>query len=212
MRSTRLRLGLLGVSLVGLALWLLIAGAPSSAELKRSVNDAGWLAPAVFVTIYICWTVLLLPGVVPTLAGGALFGVIAGSLLALVGAVAGATIAFLIARRLGRASVKPLTGRRARIELWLRKHGFLALLYARLVPIVPFNVLNYAAGLTSISTREYLIATAIGIVPGTVAYAAVGSTAEHPGSIPFVVSLGAVLVLTAVLTVLSRRQRVLAGR
>jgi len=120
------------------SVWLLVAGAPSGGELRRAVREAGWLAPAAFVAIYIAWTVLLLPGVVPTLAGGALFGVLGGSLLTLTGAVAGATLAFVIARRAGRAPIRELAGARGeRLERWLARHGFVSLVYARLVPIVP---------------------------------------------------------------------------
>jgi uncharacterized membrane protein YdjX (TVP38/TMEM64 family) len=214
MRSPRLRVGLLIAVLVGASVWLTVAGGPSGGELKRTVHDAGWLAPVAFVAIYIGWTVLLLPGVVPTLAGGALFGVVFGSLLTLIGATVGATLAFVIARSVARTPVKQLAGRRgAQVEQWLARHGFVALLYARLVPIVPFNALNYAAGFAGISARRYVVATAIGIVPGTVAYTALGSTAAHPGSVPFLVSLGAVVVLTLIVGVLSRlRRRALAAR
>jgi uncharacterized membrane protein YdjX (TVP38/TMEM64 family) len=183
-----------------------MAGGPSRGDIERALHHAGWLAPAGFVAIYIGWTVLLLPGVVPTLAGGALFGVLAGSLLTLVGAVIGATVAFALGRRLGRAPFRQLAGRRgARLDGWIRRRGFVALLYLRLVPVVPFNLLNYAAGVTGISTRAYVIATAVGIVPGTVAYTALGATAAHPGSMPFLISLAAVVLLTAVAVALARR-------
>lgn len=210
----RLRVGLLVVLVLAASIWLVVAGGPSTHQLKHTVHEAGWLAPVAFVAIYICWTVALLPGVVPTLAGGALFGVVAGSLLALTGAVAGATLAFMIARRLGRAPIAKLAGARAaQLEVWLGRHGFVALLYARLVPIVPFNALNYAAGLAGAPAREYVVATAIGIVPGTIAYTAVGSTAEHPGSTPFIVSVAAVVLLTMIVGAVTRlRRRALAGR
>lgn len=208
MRAARLRLALLAVLLAGLPVWLLAAGGPSSGQLQRAVHGAGLLAPLAFVAIYIGWTVLLLPAVVPTLAGGALFGLVAGSVLTLLGAVIGATVAFLIGRRLGRAQVQELAGHRGvRFERWLQQRGFLALLYARLVPIVPFNLLNYAAGVAGISTRTYVIATAVGIVPGTIAYTALGSAAAHPGSAPFIVSLAAVVLLTLVVGALTRRSR-----
>jgi uncharacterized membrane protein YdjX (TVP38/TMEM64 family) len=200
-----LRLGLLGGSLAGVSAWLVFAGGPSSGELQRTVDQAGWLAPFAFVAIYVGWTVLLLPGVVPTLAGGALFGIVAGSLLTSIGAVAGATLAFFIGRRLGRVQVERLAGRRiGRFDEWMRRRGFLALLYARLVPVVPFNLLNYAAGVAGISARSYVTATAIGIIPGTIAYTAVGSTASHPGSLPFIVSLVALALLTLIIGTLTR--------
>jgi uncharacterized membrane protein YdjX (TVP38/TMEM64 family) len=208
MRWAGVRLSLLGTSLAGASAWLVFAGGPSGGELQRAVNQAGWLAPLVFVVVYIGWTVLLLPGVVPTLAGGALFGIVGGSLLSSTGAVIGATVAYLIGRHLGRPQVERLAGRRlARFDEWMRRRGFLALLYARLVPIVPFNLLNYAAGLAEISTRSYVTATAVGIVPGTIAYTAVGSTASHPGSRPFIASLAAVSLLTLIVGGLSARSR-----
>jgi uncharacterized membrane protein YdjX (TVP38/TMEM64 family) len=103
-------------------------------------------------------------------------------------------------------------GRSTPFEDWLQKRGFLALLYARLVPIVPFNLLNYAAGVAGMSTRDYVIATAVGIVPGTILYTALGTAAVHPGSAPFVVSLAAVALLTATLGALSRRRRRVLSR
>ncbi len=88
-----------------------------------------------------------------------------------------------------------------------RARGLLALLYARLIPIVPFNLLNYAAGVSGMSTRGYVIATAVGIVPGTIAYTTLGHASAHPGSTPFVVSLGAVALLTLLARTLSHRRR-----
>jgi len=207
-RSPRVRLLLILILLGGVSVWLLAAGGPTSADINRTVHRTGWLAPAAFVTIYVGLTVLLFPAVVATLAGGALFGAVAGSLITLVAAIVGATIAFVIGRRLGQADVQRLIGgRAARVEDWLRQRGFVALLYARLVPIVPFNLLNYAAGMTGISLRSYVAATAIGIVPGTVAYTALGSTASHPGSLPFISALTAVAVLTVVLAWISRKHQ-----
>lgn len=206
--SPQARLGMFAALLAGVSIWLLVAGGPSGGDLRRVVDQAGWLGPVTFVAIYIGWTVALLPAVVPTLAGGALFGVAVGSLLSLIGAVTGATVAFLLGRRLGAAEVHKLAGRHAkRVERWLGARGVLALLYARLVPIVPFNLLNYAAGVSGMPTRGYVIATAVGIIPGTIAYTALGHASAHPGSAPFIVSLGAVALLTLIATTVSRRRR-----
>jgi uncharacterized membrane protein YdjX (TVP38/TMEM64 family) len=175
-RSRYAQPALLVAGLVALPAALVLTGGPSQGELQRTVHDTGLLAPLAFVAAYIVWTVLLFPGVVPTLVGGAVFGFALGSLLALTGAIAGATAAFFVARRVGRAGARDLAGPRgAGLDQWLQRHGFVALLYARLVPIVPFNVLNYAAGVAGISTRAYVSATAVGIVPGTLAYTSLGS-------------------------------------
>jgi len=208
LRSPRVRLLLILIALGGVSGWLLVAGGPTSADIHRTVHRAGWLAPVAFATIYVGLTVLLFPAVVATLAGGALFGVVAGSLITLVAAVLGATIAFVLGRRLGQADVQRLAGgRAAKLEEWMRQRGFVALLYARLVPVVPFNLLNYAAGMTGISLRSYVAATAIGIVPGTVAYTALGSTARHPGSLPFIIALTAIAILTVILAAIGRTHR-----
>jgi len=208
LRSPRGRLLLILILLGGVSVWLLVAGGPTSADIHRIVHRAGWLAPVAFVMIYVGLTVLLFPAVVATLAGGALFGVVAGSLITLVAAVLGATIAFAIGQRLGQADVQRLIGgRAARLEEWMRQRGFVALLYARLVPIVPFNLLNYAAGMAGMSLRSYVAATAIGIIPGTVAYTALGSTAGHSGSLPFIIALAAVTILTVVLALISRKHQ-----
>lgn len=88
-----------------------------------------------------------------------------------------------------------------------------ALLYARLVPIVPVNLLNYAAGVSGMSTRSDVITTAVGIVPAMIAYAAPGSASAHPGSVPVIVTLSAVALLTLIAGAVSlRRLRALACR
>jgi uncharacterized membrane protein YdjX (TVP38/TMEM64 family) len=205
--SARLRWAILVGLLAALPLSLLVVGAPSQIAIQRAVDAAGLLAPVAFIALYVGWTVLLLPGVVPTLVGGALFGIVAGTLLTMIGAVIGATLAFLIGRRLGREQVQTLAGHsRVRFERWLSRRGFLA----RLVPIVPFNLLNYAAGVTGMRTRSYVIATAVGIVPGTVVCTALGSTASRPGSGPFLASLAAVGVLTLVVAVLAPREHLVS--
>jgi uncharacterized membrane protein YdjX (TVP38/TMEM64 family) len=125
--------------------------------------------------------------------------------LTIVGASIGASASFWIARSLGRAQVERIAGERAmRLDGWLRRRGFLAVLYARLIPAVPFNLLNYVAGATGVSARDYTLATIIGIAPGTVAYTALGSSLRHPGSGRFLIPLGAIVLLSAAVTVRER--------
>ncbi|HEV2770583.1 MAG TPA: TVP38/TMEM64 family protein [Solirubrobacteraceae bacterium] len=194
--SPRLRLGLLLVVVAGGTVAFLVVGLPSQEQVARVIDDAGLLAPLLFVAVYAVLTVLLFPGSVLTAAGGAVFGVLAGTLLAVVGATLGAIGAFMAGRRLGRAQVERIAAQRmGRLDEWMRRRGFLAVLYARLLPVAPFNALNYVAGVTGVSTRDYSLATAIGIVPGTFAYAALGSTLNDPTSPEFLGALALVLVL-----------------
>lgn len=174
--------------------------------LENFVDSAGAFAPVAYVFAYVLLTVLLFPGSIATVASGALFGPVWGTVLTLIGATAGATAAFLIARYLGRERVRSRLGPRlTRFDDSLIRTGFLSVLILRLLPVAPFNVSNYAFGVTGIKTRSYVLATVIGILPGTVAFVALGSTLSDPTSTGFIVSLTAVLFLTAIAYVLNRR-------
>ncbi len=128
-------------------------------------------APVIFVLAYAAATALAVPGTVLTLAGGALFGVFWGTVYNSLGANLGANLAFLEARWLGREGVQRLVaGRLERFDRATRDHGFRGLLTLRLVPLVPFNALNFGSGLTRMTWRAYALATAIGILPATVVY------------------------------------------
>lgn len=129
------------------------------------------LAPILFVAIYITATAFALPGSALTLAGGAVFGFWYAVLLNTIGANVGANLAYLLSRSLGREGVERIAG--ARLEGLNRataQHGFFGLLLLRLVPLVPFNLLNFGSGLSGIRWREYTLATVIGIFPGTLVY------------------------------------------
>jgi uncharacterized membrane protein YdjX (TVP38/TMEM64 family) len=122
----------------------------------------------VYILFYILGSVVLLPGTILSFAGAILFGPYEGTLYTWVGAVLGSVLAFLLAKSLGRDFVDRLLGGRFQaFDRRIREHGFTGLLIIRLVPIFPFNGVNFASGLTSISLRDYTLATAIGIVPGT---------------------------------------------
>lgn len=180
--SPKVRLGLLlAILAAGVVATVVLApeGAAERRELletvQGAVNAAGPAAPIAYVVVYAVGTVAFVPGAPLTLAGGALFGPLWGTVLAVIGATLGAGGAFAVARRLGRDQVEALAaGRLGQVDRWLEQQGFLAVLYLRLVIIVPFNLLNYVVGVTSVSRRDYLLATMIGIVPGAFAFAAFG--------------------------------------
>ena len=128
-------------------------------------------ARLIYVAFYIVGTVLLLPGTVLSFAGAVLFGAYEGTLYTWVGATIGATLAYGMARLLGRGFVERLFGDRfAAFDQRIRAHGFTGLLLIRLLPLFPFNAVNFGCGLTGIRLRDYVLATAIGIVPGTFVY------------------------------------------
>lgn len=129
------------------------------------------LARALYVLVYIAGTVLFIPGTALSFAGAVLFGAYQGTLYTWLGAVIGSTLAFLVSRSLGREYVESLFGGRfAAFDARLRENGFWGLLTLRLIPLFPFTAINFGSGLTGIRLRDYVLATAIGILPGTFVY------------------------------------------
>jgi uncharacterized membrane protein YdjX (TVP38/TMEM64 family) len=161
--------------------------------LRAYIQSYGAVAPAVYVLLYCIGPVLFVPGAVLSLAGGLAFGAFWGTLLTVIGATIGATLAFFVARALGRDFVsRLLKGKLKLLDESAGKHGFTIILFLRLIPLVPFNALDYAAGLSKVSVRDYVLGTLIGIIPGTFAYVYLGSSLVNLYSWQF---LSAILLL-----------------
>jgi uncharacterized membrane protein YdjX (TVP38/TMEM64 family) len=141
------------------------------------VKTLGYLAPIAFIGIYNLATVLLIPGSLLTIGGGVIFGVIWGSLYVLIAATLGATLAFLIGRYFSRNWVRQQIDKYPKfkaIEAAVAKEGLKVVLLTRLSPIFPFNLLNYAFGVTGVSLQNYVLGS-IGMIPGTILYVYIGS-------------------------------------
>ena len=146
-----------------------------AAALEAWVRDAGPVAPLLFMLIYAVAAVLFLPGSVLTLAGGALFGPVLGTIYNLTGATLGATLAFLIARYLASDWVAEKTGGRVKQLInGVEGEGWRFVAFVRLVPLFPFNLLNYALGLTRLRLLHYILATYVFMLPGAIAYTYLG--------------------------------------
>jgi uncharacterized membrane protein YdjX (TVP38/TMEM64 family)/rhodanese-related sulfurtransferase len=127
------------------------------------------------MSVYALATVLFLPGSVLTLAGGALFGPVWGTFYNLTGATVGAALAFLVARYLASDSVsRKAGGRMKRLIDGVEKEGWRFVAFTRLVPLFPFNLLNYAFGLTRIRLVHFVIASYVFMLPGAIAYTYLG--------------------------------------
>lgn len=145
------------------------------AQLGRWIDAAAIAGPLLFVAIYAAATVLFLPGSLMTLAGGALFGPIAGTLYNLAGATLGAALAFVIARFIGGTWIERRAhGSMQRLRDGIDDEGWRFVAFTRLVPAFPFNLLNYALGLTRIRFWSYLVTSAICMLPGAAAYTYLG--------------------------------------
>src|SRR5690606_24400072 len=127
------------------------------------LDGLGTIGPLAFVVVSAALTVACVPG--PLLAGaaGLLFGTALGTPTAIVAATLGASLAFSISRRVGARAVDELSGRRLRaLQEWIAARGFLAVLYARILPAMPYSLVNYAAGLTRVPLLVFAAATAVG--------------------------------------------------
>jgi uncharacterized membrane protein YdjX (TVP38/TMEM64 family) len=164
---------------------LIVAGGIAWAALHRDAFDVaavqtrieamGAVAPVAFVAIYAIAAVLFVPGSALTLAAGALFGPIVGAVYSLAGATIGATLAFLLARHLVGDWVRRRTGQRlGKLVEGIEREGWRFVAFVRLVPLFPYNVLNYALALTRIRLVPYVAATLVCMAPGAAAYSYLG--------------------------------------
>ena len=139
--------------------------------------DPVW-APLVFIGLYILATIAFIPGSLITMAAGVLFGVVWGSIYVSIASTAGAAIAFLIGRYVARGWVGKKIESRPKfkaVDDAISREGAKIILLLRLSPLFPFNFLNYGLGVTKIPFWKYVIASWIGMLPGTVLYVYIGS-------------------------------------
>lgn len=164
---------------IGFAILLIAAIAVAIANRQRfdvgaieqGIADLGAWGPFAYMGLYVVATVLFLPGSILGLAGGALFGPVWGAIYTLIGATVGATLAFLAARYVASDWVAEKAGGRLKqlIE-GVEAEGWRFVAFVRLVPLFPFNLLNYALGLTRIPLFDYVLASFVCMAPGTIAY------------------------------------------
>jgi uncharacterized membrane protein YdjX (TVP38/TMEM64 family) len=185
------------------------------------VESLGFWGPAVFVLGYATAVVAFVPGSILTLAAGAIFGLVQGTIYVLVAASVGATAAFLVSRYFARASIeRRIEGdpRFAAIDRAVGEQGRRIVFLLRLSPVFPFNLLNYALGLTQVRLADYVVAC-IGMLPGTLLYvysgkvagdvaAVAGGAGGGRGAADYAllgVGLLATLVVTTIVTRIARR-------
>jgi uncharacterized membrane protein YdjX (TVP38/TMEM64 family) len=194
--------------------------APRLLGIVARIHDLGAIAPIAFVLVYSAAVVALIPASLLTIAGGAVFGLVRGTLYALIGATLGSTAAFLLGRHTFRGIVTRRLAsmpRFAAVERAVSAKGRRIVFFLRLSPVVPFNFLNYALGLTTISLADFVIASA-GMIPGTIAYAyggkvtgealALAGQAQVPKNASYyMLLLGGMAATIAATTVVTRTAR-----
>ncbi len=168
-------------------------------SIRVFVLSFGALAPIVYIAIYSIAPVFMIPGTFISFIAGVAFGGFYGTIYTVIGATFGASLAFLTARYLGREFIEGLLKGRLKIfDEGAEKHGFKAVLFVRLIPLFPFNIVNYGAGLSKIKFKDFFLATSVGIIPGTFAYVNLGSSITDIRSWRFALALAFLLLLVFV--------------
>ncbi len=180
-------------------------------QLQQALQQTGGWAPVLYIGLFILLPAFFFPVAVLALAGGLLFGLWWGSVYTFIGAVLNCAMMFLLARYVGRSQVQRLVEQKLspqwqrRLQMADGKEGFLLLIILRLIPAVPYNLINYTFGLTGISFSSYLLASAIGIIPGTFAFINIGDKTLEAGSPSFWIAIGLLVLLLVVTGLLGKK-------
>ena len=180
-------------------------------QLQQALQQTGGWAPVLYIGLFVLLPAFFFPVAVLALAGGLLFGLWWGSVYTFIGAVLNCALMFLLARYVGRSQVQRLVEQKLspqwqrRLQMADGKEGFLLLIILRLIPAVPYNLINYTFGLTGISFSSYLLASAIGIIPGTFAFINIGDKTLEAGSPSFWIAIGLLVLLLVVTGLLGKK-------
>ncbi|MFP4298117.1 MAG: TVP38/TMEM64 family protein [Spirulinaceae cyanobacterium] len=153
-----------------------VLGGIEPEQIQVWLERAGIWAPIIYILLYTIGTLLILPSTPLNLSGGAIFGLWWGTLWTTVAAIIAAMVAFGFTRTIGREWVaQKLAGRWEAIDAEVQQGGLFYMFAIRLLPLIPYGIVNFAAGLTGIRFRDYTIGTLLGTVPGVLPFVMMGS-------------------------------------
>ncbi|MGZ6802363.1 MAG: TVP38/TMEM64 family protein [Nocardioidaceae bacterium] len=195
---------LLALAVVALGVAAHATGWDDPGLLRRAAGGAGAGGAVLFAVAYAGLTLTPLPKNALSTTAGLLFGFSTGVLVVWSGALLGALSAFGLARRLGRGGAVAAGPAQERLDGLLGRRGLWGVVVVRLVPVLPFTVVNYASGFTSLPLRHFAVGTAVGILPGTAVFVALGAGSAH---VPTSLAAAALAALVVLLVLLARRRR-----
>lgn len=206
-RLALIRFGILLALIAAGSVAVVVVGVPDADTLRANFANTGPLGVLAFVGLYAVLSLTPFPASALTIAAGISFGLLRGVLVVDVAATLGAVAAFYLGRMLGRDAVRGVAaGRLDALDALLSRRGLPSVILVRLIPLFPFTAVNYASGLTAVRVRDYVLGTALGMLPVTSAYVAVGAYGSKPGSLSFIGAVVSLIVLTAVGIVIARRR------
>jgi uncharacterized membrane protein YdjX (TVP38/TMEM64 family) len=197
--------------IVATVIGVLALGGIDRLQLQSWLETMGLWAPVIYIVLYTLGTLLILPSTPLNLTGGALFGIWWGTLWTAIAAVVAAIAAFAFTRTIGRQWVyHKLAGRWSAVDAEIRQGGLFYLFAIRLLPMIPYGIVNFVAGLTSIKFKDYLIGTLLGTVPGILPFVMMGAgiTELSQGKIlPLMAAFALTGILVGVATWYRRRRQ-----
>lgn len=177
-------------------------------RIQLQIQSYGYFAPIAFILLYMLITIFFVPGTPFTILSGILFGSIFGTTYTVIGATLGASIAFGVSRLLGKDFVDKIIKNKFKglnkYDEKLKEYGLSTMLFFRIVPLFPFNGLNFAMGLTRISFKNYFIGTLVGIIPGSFILANIGNEATGLSN-PKLYSFIAIFILMALIPTIYKK-------
>ena len=183
----------------------------SPQQIQAGLEGLGVWAPLAYIALFVLLPAFFFPVAVLALAGGLLFGLWKGAVYTFIGAVLNCSLMFWMARHVGRRQIEALIQKRLspqwqnRLNRLVGRDGFLFLIILRLIPAVPYNLINYAFGLTGMPYHTYILASAIGIIPGTFAFSNIGDKVLDVTSPDFWIAIGLLVLLLVVTSLLGKK-------
>lgn len=181
-------------------------------EIRVWIVNFGTLAPLLYIIIYTLRPLILFPASILSLAGGLAFGALGGTVLTVIGATCSAAVAFWVSRKLGKnIAKKDWKGKGEKVQEQLESNGIFYVIILRLIPIFNFDIISYLAGVSKVKFTHFILATALGIIPGTFAYNFLGSSLVEPTLITILLAVGLFVIISLVPLMFHNKVRSIFG-
>ncbi len=178
----------------------------SPIEIRDYIISFEVYAPLIYIVLFTIVPLTLFPDSILAIAGGMIFGLVNGTIYTMIGAVCGASLSFYLSKTFGQTLLKFLLGKHSNLSIEKFKgKGFLFILFLRLIPLIPFDIISYSAGLSEIKYKGFILATVFGIIPGVLVFTNIGDKSIDIGSDAFYVSLALLIGLIAITVIIKKK-------
>jgi len=175
-------------------------------SIKRYISSFGILAPIIYIIMFALVPLTFFPDSILAIASGLVFGFYKGYIYTTIGALIGGSLAFFIARYLGYDLVKKISNEKlSNLDKLINENGFYIIFLLRLIPLFPFDVISYGAGLTNVKYKHFLLATLFGTIPGIAVFTNIGAKALNISSTGFYTSI-AMLILLFIISIILKNK------